>query len=194
MFCTKCGSEIDNNEKFCNKCGNKKSQFKFGKKKIIIVITLLLLSVIGFLGFKSYQEKSKVETISLISNNISTSAEECRVMINEISTVWNNAIDYGEDFNDALDKLMNQRWSISEKLEKREIEKSVIQEDIKKMKKGTNTEIYSILTEYYVAYEKIYNAATNPSGSLLSYNAERSKLFADLTEKQTRLEMYLDGK
>ena len=62
------------------------------------------------------------------------------------------------------------------------------------MKNGADTEIYSILTEYYVAYEKIYNAATNPSGSLLSYNAERSKLFTDLTEKQTRLEMYLGGK
>ena len=72
MFCTNCGNEIKENEKFCTKCGNgvssiqapqtsqiKKSKNLFTNRKFIIGASIFIL-VVAFLLF--YQDQESVTT------------------------------------------------------------------------------------------------------------------------------------
>lgn len=214
MFCTKCGEKIESNDKFCNSCGSLKENKHLNKSRLFVVLAIIIFCVVGFIGYIKHKEKVELDSMQNIANLIAESSVSCGQMIEEISSTWTKAIEEstrrelstdiydmlitsmgtGQTPEEAISELINKKWSISEKLEKRKMEKLKIEEELKSFKGTKNVAVYDKLTEYYLVYEKIYFAATSPSGSLLSYNTDTGRTFTDLKEKQTRLELALSSK
>lgn len=214
MYCTKCGAKIENDEKFCNSCGSLRANKYLNKSRLLILIGIVILCIVSFVGYTKHKEKVELESMQNIANLIAESSVNCGQMIEEISSTWTKAIEEstrrqlsddiydmlatsmgtGQTPEEAISELINKKWSISEKLEKRKSEKLRIEEELKSFKDTKNVTVYDKLTEYYLVYEKVYFAATSPSGSLLSYNTDVGRIFTDLKEKQTRLELALSSK
>lgn len=222
MYCTKCGAKIESNDKFCNSCGSLSIKKQLNIKKVFWIMLVVFIVAGGYLGFSRYQNNKVKESIYLIDKKIQESSMACSGMIVEISTLWSKTIDESikyakhdleynpteEEIRDyvismgyeaktpeeAIAELMNKKWSISDKLKKRENEKNVIKGLITELKNMKDKKVYDELTEYFLVYEKIYFTATNPSGSLLSYNTESTKLFTELKEKQSRLDLAISSK
>lgn len=67
MKCKECKNEIEHNMNFCPYCGhkviNKKVNIKMGKKRVLILISLLIIPS-GFLGYRFLEEKRIENSLS----------------------------------------------------------------------------------------------------------------------------------
>ena len=71
MYCKECGTKINENSKFCDKCGVETS-VKFSKGRIYIPIISLILSIIGILVVFSFGEDNEIndrDTIETIAGS-----------------------------------------------------------------------------------------------------------------------------
>lgn len=70
MFCSKCGNEIKQGEKICNKCG---SSAKNKKAKIVIIVIMIIIVISIIAGFFVYfYGKKNQETLGVMANNKQT--------------------------------------------------------------------------------------------------------------------------
>lgn len=94
---------------------------------------------------------------------------------------WGNIAEDMNTFNSRLNKLNEDKEKIDEMMQQI---------------KGINNEDYSetigALTDYYIAYTKIFNSSTNPSGNKISYSDNLVDLNNELEETKIKLDMLVD--
>ncbi|KZL88790.1 zinc ribbon domain-containing protein [Clostridium magnum] len=158
---------------------NEKVKKKFSKKKTLSIIMIVCL-VLGLGGFGIYkhneiqQHKEYVKLFSQTVDSISVETLSAKMMCNIISTDWRSAIyDTHEDFNTKLADL-HSRWDSNGKLKETKDAKDKIESNMTKLKKYPKDyeESYKILVELYGVYGQLYDQATYPSGSLITYNQD----------------------
>ncbi len=177
MYCIKCGSKIKVGEKFCNNCGNPNVKRVLNIKIIFLMLGLIFVVLGVYFGFSKYQNNKTKHSIYFVDIKIQESSIACSEMIVEISDVWNKTIedsikyskhelpynpteeetmDYIISLNyqevspaDAISELMEKKWSISDRLKKRENEKNEIKSIVNSLNKIKNREVYEIVTEYF---------------------------------------------
>lgn len=209
MFCSKCGLEIVKEEKNCSNCGNviKKGDI-FNTTKVFITLIFLIVIIGGFIGYSKYKQKENIKAMEVLTTSIGKSSINCGNMISEALDIWSNSIKLNtlalsaDPFNILRKKFgvktpeeaifaLRVKWGTEKKTQEMEKEKEKIEEQMKALKNIKNGEIIDRLRDYYITYEKIYLLAISPSGSYLNYSSEATRLFIELKEKRSRLDLIL---
>lgn len=109
---------------------------------------------------------------------INTLSVEIRCYL--ISEAWDDAIDNGDDFNTAIQTLI-QNWEESGSITSLEESKDGIDTAMKELQEPIESysEAYSLLVDMYGLYVQLYDQATSPSGSLMTYNSDINDLASE---------------
>ena len=193
-FCPECGTKIEitsieNSAEMIpvevpsvnNDTEENKPIKKHNKKKKKICLVLLALLVVGGIttGILVYQQQGKQSYDKKITNAVSdlivqtyNSEDECQV----ISQKWHDAIfNHGGDFNTVIQnaesslkssKLGQNMASGNTKI------KNEMRELQNPYKGYENT--YQLVLTLYNEYTALYGEATNPTGTLITYNSDVS--------------------
>lgn len=215
--CPECEKEISDKVKNCPHCGypltddtpqkvevtgvNIKDN---SKRKIVIgvaVITVLALIAYGIITSinlkrsKDYSENISSTVVLMLAN-----ASKCESMCSTISTTWRNAIfdDYDKynkgylDFNQALQNLFADS-NIKNEIETIKNNDVTIAESVKSLQNPPSQfkELYNDMLELYGDYQGLVSQATNPSGSLQSYNSDVNNKISEFMKNYNKIKAKL---
>lgn len=198
LFCSKCGTNLNDNEqnvscieteqtKNVNQNENLEIKQKKHTKKIVISILIILVIFLmaGFV-YKTKEKEAQEKYHSLLLENIINITGEaaiCEFMSGEISDSWRLAIESSRDFNDAISNQI-EWWESTGHMTKRKQAKDEIEKGMKELRNPPEIyeNSYNLMVELYTTYKKLYNQATAPQGSLLTYNQDVNKTTSEFSE------------
>ncbi|MGL5345716.1 MAG: zinc ribbon domain-containing protein [Peptostreptococcaceae bacterium] len=188
MFCSKCGLEIQEGQKFCPTCGNKVNSINLSRikikinKKIIgvigIVIILLVASVA--MNFKSKEKQKQEARIQyLISvNEFKQKAISAGTNIEDIADTvqnyWNEYIfekKHGYSIDSAVGAALDDKSIAVDSAKKYDEEILTLYHNLKTIPEGSE-DLKNILNEVddlYKSYSAFYDLAMEPSGNYTQY-------------------------
>ncbi|ADK14749.1 zinc ribbon domain-containing protein [Clostridium ljungdahlii] len=187
MICPKCGEKNRKSDLFCSKCGASLEEVnngeikpkRFKKRKIFfIIIAIFIIAGVCYGKYLNTQEQHDdyVRTFNETYLSIKVEGDLVESMCSQISSTWHGAIFNSEtDFNTAISNL-NTGWQNDGSLDERKKAKEDIDKNMSKLKNPTKgyEESYKTLSSLYDDYNSLYQEATNPTGTLMSYNTETS--------------------
>lgn len=94
---------------------------------------------------------------------------------------WGSIANEMNTFNSRLSTLNEDKKKIDEMMQQ-----------IKGIDDKEYSEKISALTDYYIAYTKIFNSSTNPSGNKISYSDNLVDLSNELEETKIKIDMLVD--
>lgn len=153
-------------------------------KKILLIMTILLLSL-SITGCPSNEQINVDKDYELIAYGtglqINLSSAESLLLCNTVSDFWSEAINNGQDFNDAVKKV-TQVAKETDFLQKLNDDKKSIDNMMNQLNKPTdeNKDLYNKLLSLYGQYTKLYELATIPKGSLVSYNKSVNEIYSEI--------------
>lgn len=233
--CEECGNELKKKDKVCSKCGCPVStenepqkveltKVKLGKplskKKIIIIISIILLIIGVAIGVtvvskKSAEDKAEkikaeyednLHTITLKMLNGAVLAEDCGNLIKQVwsNTIWKKSSSetdkftkpngyFNSDFNESLTNLFKDS-SFSSDIQKIEDNQEEVNKLMKEMKNPPEEweDAYSVLKEFYDSYLTLTNLAISPSGSLQTFSSNFNDADTKTSTDYNKLKPYLD--
>lgn len=212
--CPECGSILAHNFDVCPNCGcpikdysaNKPQQVevsgvkiaKSSKKIILGIIILLIVCILGGIGFKVYSNKKAkdnyrkkynayIDNLNETRNLMLSGAADSEKLCNLTLEVWNNSIFnedssetdkytknnnvFYDDFNTALSNLFQDPDTIN-KVSNIEDNQEEVKKDMKKLQdvpKGLDN-CYNSISDMYKEYTTFTNLATSPSGNYKDYS------------------------
>ncbi len=198
IVCTECKEQFNANEKACPNCGCPKNKMNKNTTlniiiAIVIVASLLLVSLISVLIIKNIREnlyQSRLEKTLYMMIDDCAKAEDCA---NDVSGVWWNAIDNGEDFNIAINKLYEDE-EFNAKIDEMEKNREKIVKNMKKLKNPPKKydETYPLMEELYEIYKDYTNLVKCPSGSYNSFVDQCNENGEAVTKVYNKLELQLE--
>lgn len=213
-ICPNCGNQLEEESRFCNKCGtnlldgnvpaNKKPRKSKLKKSMLILTTLILIVGLtgGFLIYKDHQHKVALnnykENLDKAATQIVAYSLASEKVCDLYSDVWKRAIDAdywievdgkkAYDFNEAI---QYQREALESKNVLSEIEKGTKSvDDLMSKLKNPPTEFqasYEKLVELYGLYTQYADQADSPSGSLIEFNKKTDELSSEIGKEYNQL-------
>lgn len=178
----------------------------------IISIILIILTVMGILGYGFIQKANQAEYYSnmeVVTYTMLDGAAKAETAGNLVKSVWYNAIyekrddqtdkytivngKFVDDFNDALDNLFADKNFI-DSISEIELNQSEVTELMKKLKNPPRKyeEAYSVLTIYYDNYLKMTKSVISPTGSLNTFSEDFNTYDADTVNAYEKMKLYLD--
>lgn len=145
------------------------------KRLFLVFLSFFVSSIFISCGQSKAEYMKKVNGVSGEMSDIVELSSQTRDRIVE---VWNDAIDnnqydgeYVDDFNTALQNEMSQGQA-SQLISQLQGYKSQLDADMKELRNYPSSckDAYNDLVEAYGEVCKLYNDATNPSGSLMTYS------------------------
>lgn len=211
--CPECNKEISDKVKTCPQCGYpliddtpqkvEVTGVKFGgdsKKKIIIsIVTIAVLAfiTIGIIaGVNSKRTNDYNDKLSATVYLIYTNASRCESICGNVSETWKNAIyndyDYYNkgylDFNKALANLFadSRIKSDVETIKKTDL---TIADSVKSLQNppAKYKDAYNDILELYGVYQGLVSQATNPTGTLISYNSDVNSKISDFKKIYSKM-------
>lgn len=177
---------------------------KKSKKIIISLVGIVIILVASFVCYKIYdnhkikqakaqlQLQLKQEKLYAANFNKSLTLMQVYLMIIEndcgkIVQAWQDAIENDEDFNDAIQKQVDENNFSQNK----DIEKSMdlLQTPPQKFKLA-----YKSLLDVYGTYKQLAEKASNPSGSLFTYAQDYHKVENEYVEKLSKVQALIPSK
>lgn len=218
--CPECDKEISDKVKNCPHCGypliddtpqkvevtgvnikdNSKRKIVIGLAVIAVLalITYGIITLINIKRAKDYSENINSTVVMMLAN-----ASKCESMCGIISTTWRNAIfdDYDEynkgylDFNSALQNLLADS-DIKTEIESIKKVDVTIAESVKSLQNPPSEfkELYNDMLELYGDYQGLVSQATNPSGSLQSYNSDVNNKISEFMKNYNKIKAKLPNK
>lgn len=145
------------------------------RRMLLLALSFLVSITITSCGQAKADYMKKVNGVSGEMSDIVNISSQAR---DRIVDVWNDAIDnnqyngeYVDDFNTALQKEMSEGQA-AQLISQLEEYKSQLEKDMKELRDYPSSckDVYNDLVETYGEFCKLYNDATNPSGSLMTYS------------------------
>lgn len=219
MYCRKCKSELVDNSKFCNNCGekieenntNQISKTKHRQTSILIIIFFLALifAIISGLVYgkklqhERYEEEIQKEIAAFYLNaktfsySVLSNSVDIESVGNDISSYWYDYI-YKQKYknpNDAIEKALKKN---EEKLNQVEEKDKNIKQLYSKLLVFPSScvhceEIKSTSSEVYNSYNKFYNAVLYASGTYADFSSSFSSSDTELATKNGELRIKLEA-
>lgn len=219
MYCRKCKSELANNSKFCNNCGekieeNSTNEISNAKHKqtgtlIIVFLLALAFAIISGLVYnkklqlKRIEEQTQKEISTYYLNAdafsylILSNSVDIESIGNDISSYWYDYI-YKQKYknpNDAIEKALKKN---EEKLNQVEEKDKNIKQLYSKLLVFPSScvhceEIKSTSSEVYNSYNKFYNAVLYASGTYADFSSGFSSSDTELATKNGELRIKLEA-
>lgn len=220
ISCPECEKEISDKVKNCPHCGyplindtpqkvevtgvnlengsKRKALISVAAIAVLALITYGIITLINSNRAKDYSENLSGTVVLMLAN-----ASECESMCNTISTTWRNAIfdDYDKynkgylDFNQALQNLFDDS-TIKTEIESIKNNDDTIAESIRSLQDPPNEfkDIHNDILELYGDYQGLVSQATNPSGSLQSYNSDVNNKVSEFMKNYNKIQAKLPKK
>ena len=224
--CPECGEILSEIDEFCPKCGcpisNKENpqqveitSVKIAKKTKNImfgIISLVLLCIIGGIGYKVYSDKEAVqaeqekydqyivnlENVRLVMLSGASDAES---LCNLALRVWHNAIyeerdeetdkytRFVDDFNEALMNLHSDSSTINTVSNIEENQESVknIMKDLQNPPEELE-KCYETLSNLYESYQTLTDLAISPSGNYNSFSESKNNAVSNFMSAYEKLD------
>lgn len=160
---------------------------------IVVAIAISLAIVKEFNVTKQNQEKfDRMYMLLLYATdlNIKVKADKSLLMCSQISSDWSNALKKGKDFNIALQNTL-QTAEDGDILETLRDDKKSIEIAMNKLNKPPEQYeyLYDKLLSLYGQYTKLYEQATSPTGSMLTYNSSVKEIYSEITRLSNEFEV-----
>lgn len=94
---------------------------------------------------------------------------------------WGNIAEEMNTYSSRLSKLNDDKKKVDEMMQQ-----------IKEIDNEDYSKTIGALTDYYIAYTKIFNTSTNPSGNKISYSDNLYDLSNELEETKLKIDMLVD--
>ncbi|WP_455620065.1 zinc ribbon domain-containing protein [Eisenbergiella sp.] len=239
--CEECGTILSETDSICPNCGcpvETKTENSAAatqpvevagikmaqktKKLIIGVVILLLVCVVGGVGFKVYSdkkaEKEYREAYNLYIDNLDkaqmlmlSGGSDAETLCNLILNVWGNSIYeesdsetdkytrpngiFVDDFNVALQNLFADSQTNST-ISSIEDNQTAVKELMKKLQNPPEEldKCYDTISDLYEAYKLLTELAVNPSGNYSGYSSNKNDAVSDFMVAYDKLDSQIPDK
>jgi hypothetical protein len=209
MKCVSCNYEnIPEGSHFCNMCGanlEQPSTAPKNKKRTVIGIIVVLAILVGLgAAYKLYVDKKQTEaaaveaaaraeyeqTFLIASIKVSGTEILCGMWVELYASVWNDAIDEGDDFNDAIADVYDYMESegVLDEFSARKEETAGVMRALQNPPDDYR-DSYELLVEMYSVASQICQMATDPSGSLMTYNQNKNSQMSEFDSLFDKLQI-----
>lgn len=202
--------------KKCPNCGCPVEKKKDPKKKkkliifgIIAVIAVIIISVVGSKAYQKHKEQTYNYDMATVLQKMLDSAATTEDCCNLLIKVWDNSINeerdaetdqytrpdgyFLDDFNDALHNLFADA-EFSAKIDDIQAEQKEVSQLMQGLKNPPEKyeDAYDAIESVYNSYIEFTQLIINPTGSYNSYDDDYTNTKADLLQRITKVEAYVN--